>query len=255
MPTSATIVNDCENGDCVQQPSSSTSGVLMNATTREVIGAPRNAMTREALRQQGKTKRSCGSTSLAKGDGQPCSSEAGINPPRSRRTTPRRSGEDDMTTADKAISDSQIVRGTSDVPLPPTGRHQESRNTNKRSSSSSARAVGEPGSNNTTIAHASGRHKINRKRSRGTSRSSTTDERPGSSSERADEESDIEAGSTDARVTEDDLTPAEKNIPGTLLLGNLGGHPSVFARAGLVRHISIYYYSSGPSLFLVDYKV
>ncbi|KAL8147478.1 protein MAINTENANCE OF MERISTEMS-like [Apium graveolens] len=62
--------------------------------------------------------------------------------------------------------------------------------------------------------------------SRRSLRSSRTDERSGSSS---DEDPDIEPGSND----EDDLTPAERNIPGTQLLKNLGKHPSVYARAGL----------------------
>lgn len=197
MPSSATVVNDCEKGDCVQIPSSSTSGVPGNTTTREVIGAPRNATTTQSPRKQGKRKRSCGSTSLAKGDGQPSSSEANINPPRSRRTTSRR-----------------FVGGTSDVPLPPTGRGQGRRSISCRNA-----------------------------------RSSRTSETPGSSSVRADEEPDVEPGSSDARIAEDDLTPAERNIPGTQLLPNLGEHPSVYARAGRVMHIAIYYYSSGPSFF------
>ncbi|KAK1397328.1 hypothetical protein POM88_007191 [Heracleum sosnowskyi] len=192
MSSSATKLNDCENGDCVQQPSSSTSGVPSNTTTREVIGAPRNATTTQASRrQQGKKKRSSGSTSLAKGDGQPSSSEANINPPGSRSPTPRRFGEDDMTTADRAISDSQPVHGTSDFPLPPAGRRQESRNTNERPGSSSARADGEPfmsleiadrepGSSNTMTAQASGRREINRKRLRGSSSFARADGQPSS---------------------------------------------------------------------------
>ncbi|KAF1002949.1 hypothetical protein AG4045_011462 [Apium graveolens] len=197
MPSSATIVNDSEKGDCVQKQSSSTSGVRSNTTTSEVTGAPRNATTAQTSRKQpGKRKRSCGRTSLAKGDGQP-SSEANVNPPRSRRTISTRFGEDDMTTADRAISDSQLVGGTADVPLPSTGRGQ-------------------------------GRRSISRRNTR----SSRTYDTPGSSSERADEEPDIEPGSSDTRVAEDDLTPTERRIPDTQLLRNLGKHPSVYARAG-----------------------
>lgn len=52
------------------------------------------------------------------------------------------------------------------------------------------------------------------------------------------------------RVFAKDLTPAERDIPGTSLLHDLGNHLSAYARAGRVRHIAICYCSSCPSLFL-----
>lgn len=156
MSSSATTVNDCENGDCVQQPSCDTSGAPSNTTTREVIGAPRNAMTTQASSSQHrKRKRSRGSSSSARADGEPSCSEANANLTSSRRTTPRRIIEDDIVPAEIAISESPLVRGTSYVPLLPTGRGQRSRSisrrntrssrTNERSGSSSARADEEPG--------------------------------------------------------------------------------------------------------------
>lgn len=197
MSSSAPIVNDYENGDCVQRQSSRTSGVPV---------APSNATTTQASgRLQRNRKRSRGSTS-ARAEGQPSSSEANANPTSSRRTTPRRVIEDDIIPAERAISESPLVRGTSNVPLQPSGIRQRSRSISRRNTSSS-RTCGRPGSS-----------------------SARADEEPNISSET----DDTEPVSSGSRVTEDGLTPAERNIPGTQLLRKLGAHPSVYARAGLV---------------------
>ncbi|KAL1817885.1 hypothetical protein ACET3Z_020459 [Daucus carota] len=189
MSPSATFVNNYENGHCVQHPSSRTSGVPV---------APSNTMTTRATgRNHGNRKRSRGSTSLAREEGQTSSSEPNAIPTRSRRTTPRTVIEDYITPAEGAILHSPLVRGTSDVPFPPSGGHQ-SRSGRKAS--------------------------LSRTYEGSRSSSATGDEVPGISSETADRE--------DAGVSEDDLTPAERAISATRLLSGLGKHPSVYARAG-----------------------
>lgn len=178
MSSSAPILNDCQTGDCVKQPSSSTSG----GNTR-------------------KRKRSRPSTSVAR---QPSPSEENANRSRPKRTTSRR-----------ATSESPLVHGTCDVRPLPTGRGR-----------------------------GGGSRKVTSSRTyKGPSSSSAAEELV-LSSETKDRE--------DTGVTEDGLTPAERDIPDTQLLCNLGKHPSVYARSGQVRHIAIYYFSSSPSFCLVE---
>lgn len=74
----------------------------------------------------------------------------------------------------------------------------------------------------------------------------TDDREPGTNEENA-----MPSRTRRTSVFERDLTPAERAIPATTLLHNLGNHLSAYARAGRVRHSAICFYSSFLSLFLV----
>ncbi|KAK1397326.1 hypothetical protein POM88_007189 [Heracleum sosnowskyi] len=189
MSSSVTIVNDCEDGDCVQQQSSRTSGVPV---------APSNATTTQASgRHKGNIERARGNTSLARADGQPSSTEANVNSTRSRRTTPSQVIEDDITPVERAISQSLLVRdrvqkqapGTSGVPVSPS---------------------------KTTTTQASGRLQENRNRSRGNTSLVRADGQP--SSTEANANSTRSRRTARRRVIEDDITPAERAISRSLLV-------------------------------------
>lgn len=65
-------------------------------------------------------------------------------------------------------------------------------------------------------------------------RPATTDKEPGT-----DAENTMLIGRRRKQVFERDLTPAERAIPDTTLLSDLGYHLSAYARVGRVRHILI----------------
>lgn len=52
-------------------------------------------------------------------------------------------------------------------------------------------------------------------------------------------------------VFDKDLKPAQRAIPDTSLLHNLGNHLSVYARAGRVRHIALLFFMSITYLFFM----
>lgn len=96
------MLNSCEGGGFIQQPSIGTSAAPLptNSTTSRKSAAGR----------QGTRKRSCATTSLPKPDGEPGTDEANAKASRPwRRNTSKKVFEDDLTPKERAIPDTPLL--------------------------------------------------------------------------------------------------------------------------------------------------